>query len=234
MSELNTMYGWFLEKWVNDNWKKPERLENGSRVEILNQVGNNYEVKIFSYYDCQFSRSTIKVPTNRVLIETGKCFLSESDCYPCFGKYTLNLVSMDCFEYNIKETIDINIVIARKFGWRVWLLIDDIGNQYYHIYNRGEFDDNKSFCYIGRAYGEEPIIRQKLNFYAVKEKFISPNRLYTTRMVDLITIEDVEVVVKLGEMGNRKGNLFCVIGYKDVEYYYDRKVLCYAFLHMSK
>lgn len=157
-----------------------------------------------------------KIPNSLIVIESGKCYISESHDFPTIGKCKLNILEIKEYEINILKTVVVNIIIVQRIQYNDWLLIDKKGNQYYNTYIIPYEESYIPIPYIGRSHeGKIPKVGQSFCF----DSFISlyyeffDNFYKYERQFETVEIDEVESVVRLGEISGLKEDLFLVSRY---------------------
>lgn len=232
--EQNEVFGRFLERENLVGFEKASWLTNGERLKIIESFGNEYVVERI-LRDCEENKDFLRttIPKNYILKESGMCYFTEGDNFPRLGEFSVNNISIDCYDAYLYGIFDINVVITERLGSGIWLLIDEEGDRYYYYHSSSNLGDNYIKCFLGRAYGDRPRKGDNFGCYALKDKI--KLRLDTDkRNVELVHLDYVEVAESIGIMEDSCDELIFVTGFKDSFFNDSERTTFWGFVHLTE
>ncbi len=123
------IYGRLAQEHLNDKWEIPGKeylIREGKRCLILSIKGKYYDVKIDDV--------KVRIPRDRLIVESGKCHFSVGDIHPLLGNMQINIVDIEKESFKVQDKQTVKVGLAQRIGRKTWLLMDHKGDQYYYRY----------------------------------------------------------------------------------------------------
>lgn len=169
---------------------------------ILEKTKDSFLVRLHGEYTWILKEDTIFV--------SGRCFIAEIDTKPKFNNESLFLRIIDLHngEFIKEDTKSIEPFVIKSLGSKLWLIVDEFGNQYYTLYTNSIANPKKLLGYVGvQLEGKIPTIGKKYVFSSI---FLSKDE-----NVNKCKREVKLTFIKVTYIKRQGGNFYQIRGYED-------------------